>query len=223
MTTLYEQLLQDVRFQEGMKACMNCGTCTAICPAAEFYDYDPRKVLDLVQQKKEEEIEALLKSDMIWYCGECMSCVTRCPRNNAPGLVIMALRTLSQQMGYFVNSKKGRQQILIKRSIGENIFKYGYCLYAPEVLPENHPEAGPIWEWEHKHLKEVFERLHGNLDKRGAGALRKIPDEDLAELKRISEITGTAGLFENIERFSTEKAAEMGLDLESYIKFVEQE
>ena len=35
---LYEQLAQDVRFQEGMKGCMNCGTCTAICPAAEFYD-----------------------------------------------------------------------------------------------------------------------------------------------------------------------------------------
>ena len=222
MPTLYEQLLQDVRFQEGLKACMNCGTCTAICPAAEFYDYDPRKVLDMVQQKNEAEIEALLKSDVIWFCGECMSCVTRCPRNNAPGLVIMALRTLSQQTGLFVHSQKGRQQILLKRSIGENILKYGYCVYAPTVLPENHPEGGPIWEWEHAHLHEIFERIHGHLDKRGVGALRKMPEEDLAELKSIFDQTGTTELFDNLERYSAQKAQEMGLSMDEYIRNVEE-
>lgn len=222
MPTLYERLLQDVRFQEGMKVCMNCGTCTAICPAAEFYDYDPRKVLDLVQRKKEAELEALLKSDVIWFCGECMSCLTRCPRNNGPGLVIMALRTLSQQTGLFVHSQKGRQQILLKRGIGENILRYGYCVYGPTVMPEAHPELGPVWEWEHAHLPEVFERLHGNLDKRGPGALRKIPDEDLAELKSIFDVTGTTELFDDIEHYSAEKARDMGLDMETYIREVEE-
>lgn len=223
MATLYERLAQDVRFQEGMKVCMNCGTCTAICPAAEFYDYDPRKVLDLVQQKKEAELEALLKSDIIWYCGECMSCLTRCPRNNGPGLVIMALRTLSQQTGLFVHSRKGRQQLLLKRGIGENILRYGYCVYGPTVQPEDHPEAGPIWEWEHAHLPEMFDRLHGNLDKRGPGALRKIPDEDLAELKSIFDVTGTTELFENIEHYSAEEAKEKGLSMDEYIRKVEGE
>lgn len=223
MATLYERLQQDVRFQEGMKVCMNCGTCTAICPAAEFYDYDPRKVLDLVQQKKEPELEALLKSDVIWFCGECMSCLTRCPRNNGPGLVIMALRTLSQQTGLFVYSQKGRQQLLLKRGIGENILRYGYCVYGPTMMPEAHPEAGPIWEWEHAHLPEIFDRLHGNLDKRGPGALRKIPDEDLAELKSIFDVTGTTELFDNIEHYSAEKAHDMGIDMDEYIQRVEQE
>ena len=222
MPTLYERLLQDVRFQEGMKGCMNCGTCTAICPAAEFYDYDPRKVLDLVQRKKEAELEALLKSDVIWFCGECMSCVTRCPRNNAAGLVIMALRTLSQQTGLFVHSQKGRQQILLKRFIGENILKYGYCVYAPTLAPEAVPEAGPVWEWEYAHLPEVFARLHGNLDKRGPGALRKIPEEDLAELKSIFDVTGTTELFDDIEHYSAEKARDMGLDMAAYIREVEE-
>ena len=55
--TLYEQLTEDIRFQEGMKACINCGTCTAICPGAEFYDYDPRRIVDIVQSKNEEEAE----------------------------------------------------------------------------------------------------------------------------------------------------------------------
>ena len=73
---------------------MNCGVCTAICPAAEFYNYDPRVIVETVQRGNEEEIEELLKSDTIWYCGECMSCKARCPRCNTPGLVIMALRKI---------------------------------------------------------------------------------------------------------------------------------
>ena len=73
MPDLYNRLFEDVRFREGLKACLNCGTCTAICPAAEFYDYQPRKIVDILQTKDEEQIEALLKSDTIWYCGECMS------------------------------------------------------------------------------------------------------------------------------------------------------
>ena len=41
--------MQDARFNDAMKACMNCGICTAICPAAEFFDYDPRQICDTVR------------------------------------------------------------------------------------------------------------------------------------------------------------------------------
>lgn len=63
---LYLELTKDVRFKEGLKSCMNCGVCTAICPAAEFYDYDPRILTGVVQSKDEQKIEELLKSDVIW-------------------------------------------------------------------------------------------------------------------------------------------------------------
>ena len=66
MGKLYNLLLDDIRFEEGMNACMNCGVCTAICPAAEFYNYDPRKIVDEVQSKDENKITELLKSDTIW-------------------------------------------------------------------------------------------------------------------------------------------------------------
>ena len=66
--------MEDVRLKEGLKACMNCGVCTAVCPAAAFYNYDPRQMISIVQTRDDEAIEALLKSDTIWYCGECMSC-----------------------------------------------------------------------------------------------------------------------------------------------------
>jgi len=217
MGYLYNKLTEDIRFVEGLKACLNCGTCTAICPAAEFYNYQPRQIAGILQTKDDEQIEALLKSDTIWYCGECMSCVTRCPRGNAPGLLIMALRALSQEAGYFVESEKGRQQLAIKRTVGKWILEYGYCLFPSEILPENHPEQGPVWEWEHKNLREVMERLGANYKRTGPGILRKIPDEALEEIRKIFELTGAMKRFEKIEQYSKIKAEDMGLTLDESV------
>ena len=210
MGKLFEKLMEDVRFVEGMKACMNCGTCTAICPAAEFWSYDPRQILDILQTGDDHEIESLLKSEMIWYCGECMSCKTRCPRDNAPGLVIMALRSLSQDLGWFTESEKGRQQLAVKRSVGDWILRTGYCLNPPEISYEMHPEQGTVWEWELKNMQDVMARLGANFKGDGPGALRKIPEEAMDEIRRIFEITGGAERFRKIETCSAKKAAELG-------------
>jgi heterodisulfide reductase subunit C len=223
MPDLYNRLTEDVRFREGLKACLNCGTCTAICPAAEFYNYQPRRILEILQTKDDLQIEELLKSNTIWYCAECMSCVTRCPRGNAPGLLIQALRSLSQELGYFTGSEKGRQQLALKRTIGKWILEYGYCLFPSEILPELHPEQGPIWEWEHQNIEAVMTRLGANYKRTGPGILRKIPDEALDEIKRIFEVTGASSRFDKIEDFSRKKALEMGMEdetLDNYMKFV---
>lgn len=207
---LYLELTKDIRFAEGLKSCMNCGICTAICPAAEFYDYDPRIIAGIVQSKDEKRIEELLKSETIWYCGECMSCKTRCPRGNTPGLIIMALRSLSQDLGYFTESEKGRQQLAIKRVIGENIVYRGYCVLPENLVPEMHPEQGSVGEWIYENKEKVYERVGANYNGDGEGALRKIPQESLDEIYRIFEITGGFDRFDKIEHFSKIKAENMG-------------
>ena len=140
MAGLYEELDKDVRYIEEMKACFNCGICTAICPAAEVSDYDPRMVMNIVQQRDEAELEKLLKSDTIWRCGECLSCKTRCPRGNTPCYVIQALRALSIESGFFAESAQGRKQLAIKRTVGDHILKYGYFVYIDEVDNDLYPE-----------------------------------------------------------------------------------
>jgi heterodisulfide reductase subunit C len=214
MGVLYDKLMQDVRFIEGLKACIHCGTCTAICPAAEFWNYDPRQLIDILQSKDEQQIEELLKSDMIWYCGECMSCKTRCPRDNAPGLVIMALRNLSQEMGFFTESEKGRQQLAVKRIIGDWILKHGYCLIPNEISFENHPEQGPMWEWELANMPDVMARLGANFQGSGPGAMRTIPEESMDEIRKIFEVTGGLNRYAHIEDCSRRKAAERGEKLD---------
>jgi heterodisulfide reductase subunit C len=202
ITTL---LSQDVRFREALNACMNCGVCTAICPAAEFYNYDPRKICDTVQRGEDAEIEKLLRSETIWYCGECMSCATRCPRGNTPGLVIIALRKIAQHLGYFVNSEKGRQQLIIKNVIGGSVLQRGYCVHPDILVPELHPEQGPIWKWYRDNIGEVAPRLGANYNGDGPGALRRVSEKDLNEIEEIFEATGALDFYNNIDWFSDER------------------
>ena len=62
MGKYFDELMPDPRFREGLNACMNCGACTSVCPAAEYYNYDPRQIVDDVQAKDDASIEALMKS-----------------------------------------------------------------------------------------------------------------------------------------------------------------
>ncbi len=214
MTGYYDLLMQDVRFREGLTACMNCGVCTAICPAAEFYKYDPRQICNIVQTHDDEKIEELLRSETLWYCGQCMSCKTRCPRGNVPALIISVLRKVSQELGYFTDSEKGRQQYALKKAIGENILKTGYCVHVDIVNPKLHPEQGPVWKWYYDNVEDVADRMGANYNKYGPGALRKIPEENLEEVRKIFEVTGGNDFYASIEKFSKAKSKEMKIDFD---------
>lgn len=212
MGKYYDMLMDDVRMREGMKACMNCGVCTAVCPSAEFYCYDPRQIVSTVQSQDDEAIERLLRSETIWYCGECMSCRPRCPRDNTPGYVIQALRTLSQKLGFFTESEKGRQQFALKKIIGEHILNTGYCLTPKLVAPGIHQEQGPVWQWIWDNDKEVYGMFNPTYMESGPGAIRRIDDDALAELHRIFEVTGGMEFYDLIDSHSDAKAKEMGFE-----------
>lgn len=198
MGNLYNLLMQDIRFNDAIKACMNCGVCTAICPAAEFYDYDPRRICDYVQRKDEKAIEELLRSDTIWYCGQCLSCKTRCPRGNVPAEIILILRKVSQELGYFADSEKGRQQARIVEGVGKNILDIGYCVHPDTVDPDLHPEQGPVWRWYHDNIEDIAPKLGANYHGEGPGALRDIRKENLEEVRRIFEVTGGIELHDKV-------------------------
>ena len=189
MSNLYDLLMGDARFADALKACMNCGICTAICPAAEFYNYDPRRICDIVQRRNEEEIENLLRSEAIWFCGQCLACKTRCPRQNVPAEVILVLRKIAIRLGY-MNEKVAEQQKRLAETTGRNILEIGYCVHPDRVNPDLHPEQGPIWEWYVNNIEAVAPKLGANYHGDGPGALRKIREENLQEVRKIFERTG---------------------------------
>lgn len=196
---ILSKLKEDVRFEEGLNSCMNCGICTAICPAAEFFQYDPRVIVSTVQSRNESEIIQLLESETIWYCGQCMSCKTRCPRNNCPGMVIQALRKVSQETGLFMKSERGRQQLQLKRTIGHNLQSRGYCVHPEMVIPDQHPEQGPVWAWIFENMEPFYLRMGANFNQEGSGVLRKIDSQSMAELQAILKETGCSDFFNTIE------------------------
>lgn len=209
---LLKELEKDVRYLEGLNSCINCGVCTAICPAAQFCDYDPRMITDTVQKGNETEIEKLLKTDTIWYCGECLSCKTRCPRGNTPGYIVQALRALSIKTGFFMESKQGQKQLAIKRTVGDHILKHGYCVYIDEVDTEMYPEQGPVWDWLKKNRVQVLDRLNTSYGKEQSGTLRQTSQKSLTDLKRIFDETGATAQFEKIEALSAQKASELDIE-----------
>lgn len=228
MSEILDRIKADVRYKEGLKSCIACGVCTAICPAAEFFDYSPRKIILTVQSNDEEKILELLKGDEIWYCGQCLSCKTRCPRENVPGLIINVLRKVSQEMGFFVESRMGRQQLIIKRNTGQTILDYGYCIHPTTVKPELHVEQGPAWQWVFENYKKVYKRLNANIDQPGNGTLREIQPEVMDELKAIFDVTGGTEFFDTIEKFSSQKAQELGMsdengNIDEYFDYISNE
>ena len=69
-------------------------------------------------------------------------------------------------------------------------------------------------------MEDVYERNGANLDGDGPGALRKIPKEDLDELQKIFDITGATQRIETINKYSMEKAKELGMTPQEYFKHV---
>jgi hypothetical protein len=70
-------------------ACYNCGTCTAICSLSTENESFPREMVRLSVIGDKEDIKTSLKPWLCYYCGECSS---HCPREAAPGELMMSLR-----------------------------------------------------------------------------------------------------------------------------------
>ncbi|MBL7111415.1 MAG: 4Fe-4S dicluster domain-containing protein [Bacteroidales bacterium] len=214
MGKLFKSLKEDVRFTHGLNSCINCGTCTAICPAASFFDYDPREITDQLQCEDENILEELLKGDKIWFCGQCMSCKTRCPRNNTPGLIIMALRNLSIETGFYMYSSRGRQMYALKKLIGDTILAKGYCVHADGLDTCLFPELGPIWDWIRRNSDEIYNRFGNSYNRKGNGVLRKISGKTLDDLNEIFRITGTTQRFSQFEEDAARYAEKIKLDID---------
>jgi heterodisulfide reductase subunit C len=56
--------------------CVQCGTCSGTCPAIEFMDHSPRKIIGMIRADLKEEV---LGSNTFWSCASCYHCSVRCP------------------------------------------------------------------------------------------------------------------------------------------------
>lgn len=64
--------------KEKIADCMQCGKCSAGCPATDDMDILPHQVIRYLQIG---DVESVKKSKTIWSCASCFTCASRCPRN----------------------------------------------------------------------------------------------------------------------------------------------
>jgi heterodisulfide reductase subunit C len=62
---------------EGLRGCIQCGTCSGVCPVAAHMDYSPRQLIELARSDFKNQV---LRSRSIWLCASCYACTTACPR-----------------------------------------------------------------------------------------------------------------------------------------------
>ncbi|MDR1246392.1 MAG: 4Fe-4S dicluster domain-containing protein [Clostridiales Family XIII bacterium] len=90
--------------------CYQCGKCTGGCPMARAMDLKPRGVMRCAQIGS---LERILKSNTIWLCTGCHTCVERCPHDvDLPALMEEA-RYLASDMGYERRDSKVLNEVFI--------------------------------------------------------------------------------------------------------------
>ena len=90
--------LQRILERANVHACIECGRCTASCPAALPSHLRARAVVRAVQ---EGDADALLERDDIWHCTTCFSCQERCPKGVLVTQAVLWLRAEAARRGRY--------------------------------------------------------------------------------------------------------------------------
>jgi quinone-modifying oxidoreductase, subunit QmoC len=60
-----------------LQSCIQCGTCSGVCPLSIYMDHTPRQVMALTREDFKYEV---LRSRTIWLCASCYACTVECPQ-----------------------------------------------------------------------------------------------------------------------------------------------
>ncbi len=96
--SIESEVLKEVEERSGQNvwACYQCGCCSAGCPFSFAMDLLPNQVIRLLHLGQEEDV---FRSNAIWLCASCLTCVTRCPRGVDLSRINEALREAAMRRG----------------------------------------------------------------------------------------------------------------------------
>jgi heterodisulfide reductase subunit C len=110
----------DLLMPEGrlLHRCIQCGTCSASCPAAHAMDISPRRMWRMVQLGFTEDV---LRSKTMWLCSLCYQCQVRCPR----GIPLTETITRLKEMALKRQLASSRESVGFYRAFADVIRRYG--------------------------------------------------------------------------------------------------
>lgn len=74
--------------------CIQCGTCSAVCPMGDHMDIVPRKFIHMCRLRLRDRVVA---SNTPWICAACSECLVRCPNGVDIPKVMESIRLLTQR------------------------------------------------------------------------------------------------------------------------------
>ncbi|GAB4504622.1 MAG: hypothetical protein Fur0043_16160 [Anaerolineales bacterium] len=69
--------LMEIPNGEKIRQCIQCGTCTGVCPFGRWMQTTPRKIIAALRMN---EVDEMLQSDTAWMCVSCYACSKVCPQ-----------------------------------------------------------------------------------------------------------------------------------------------
>ena len=63
---------------ERVKTCLQCGTCSGICPFGYIMKFPPGKMVGALRA---DIFDQVMKADSVWMCVSCNACTAFCPSN----------------------------------------------------------------------------------------------------------------------------------------------
>jgi len=215
MLAIRDDMERHEAFDHYYHSCINCGNCTAVCPAFRFTDFGPRIVVQKVMASRHEpELLFQMVDQYIWACFQCYSCWDVCPAQNNPGGLVAIIKEAAVRHGL--------------ESARKTLEPYSRILYrlattGTQITPDMHSSVALFKDWgPHKaelaeHLKEYrdavpVESLAGVMDKSWAVDERTV-DELLVIEKEAGVIdmlkSSTPGVGDTVEEAAAEAVARM--------------
>ncbi|MDD9301684.1 MAG: 4Fe-4S dicluster domain-containing protein [Desulfobacter sp.] len=106
------------KVKEMVRSCIQCGTCSASCPNAEFMDITPRQMWRMVLT---DRLDLLFASRSFTMCSSCYWCTLRCPR----GLELTRAMGELKQIGARLKLGNSKKSDLFYRFFLDNVRQYG--------------------------------------------------------------------------------------------------
>ncbi|MGA2382922.1 MAG: 4Fe-4S dicluster domain-containing protein [Gemmatimonadales bacterium] len=76
----------------GLNCCIQCATCSSACPAVEFMDHTPRRLIGMINAGLRDDV---LASNTFWVCASCYACSGVCPKGIKPSELMYVLKRYS--------------------------------------------------------------------------------------------------------------------------------
>jgi quinone-modifying oxidoreductase subunit QmoC len=87
-----DEIADEIEGGELLHQCIQCGTCSSVCPVSAYMDLTPRRLIAMTRAGARDDV---LHSVTPWVCTSCYACTVECPKQIPITEIMHAARRIS--------------------------------------------------------------------------------------------------------------------------------